>query len=518
MKHLNKLILTLIVICVSVGSLAKPIIRGYPTVNDIFPNDLTKFKPIKVMTGGTGGVLILEDPDTKKWFTFKCSSDLAVSKEEILTDALYRTLGVPVPDFAIYTDIPKGMDLMGLQCSKGGPFRLAEFIKSDPDSDKKFEKTEKEFAKHFVIDALLANWDAVVFKKEWNKYKNLILDPKGVVWRIDNGGSLRYRAKGTLKSSILEWDANKVVELDNLRNKKLNKTGAKVYGALSEDEIEQQVLELLPMAPLMLKTISDLGKALKIDGHMEIRNMLINRLNDLQKGYLDATNQKAWLGSKKFIALPDITAAGAFTYSIVNNEPYVMLGKRVKHRWWGIFGGKSEPDHQTLLDTAEMEINQEALGLFQFTRDDFKNAPSHDAVNPLGLFRTYFMAHDYVAPEKFMEKYQAATKHYEKEHTDFIWVRVKDLISSVNKGPFIQEEGQWTAKVKAYRDIKNKKDEIEIILHAPFFESIRQEPALDVMMRLVDKNKLDVSRSTIKFKTFRREEPQPLKKLRKIDY
>lgn len=518
MKKLNKLLLTVLLTVVSTVSFAKPIIRGYPEVNKIFPNDLTKFKPIKVLTGGTGGVLILEDPDTKKLFTFKCSSDLAVSKQEILTDALYRTLGVPVPDFAVYTELPKGMNLMGMQCNPNGPFRLAEFITSDPKSDEKFKETEKAFAKHFVIDALLANWDAVVFKKQWNKYKNMILDPKGVVWRIDNGGSLLYRAKGTRKSSVKDWDMYSVVELDTLRDRKVNKSGNIVYGKLSDEEIEQQVLDLLPKAPLMLKTIDDFGRALKMDDHMEIRTMLIARLNDLQKRFLDQTDQKVWLGDKNFKAIPGVTSAGAFTYAIVNDEPYVLLGKRVRHNWWSTFGGKSEPEHKKLSDTVTMEVGEESLGQFTTTKDEYKNSPSFDMVNPLGLFRTYFVEHDYVDPSKFMDVYKTTTDKHMKEHTDFVWVKVEDLLKAVNKGPFIKEEGKWTTKVKAFRDIKKQKNEIEVILYAPFFEVMRQEPSLDYMMQLIENKKIEGNETRIKFKIFRTEEPTPLKKLKKIPY
>jgi len=47
---------------------------------------------------------------------------------------------------------------------------------------------------NFVADAILGNWDVVGLSKD-----NVMLGKDGKTYRIDNGGSLRYRAQGGLK-------------------------------------------------------------------------------------------------------------------------------------------------------------------------------------------------------------------------------------------------------------------------------------------------------------------------------
>ncbi len=70
-------------------------------------------------------------------------------------------------------------------------YRLAEFISSSKPGNQHFIK--EQLAKHFLVDALMANWDICV------DLKNVILGADNVLYRIDNGGAWRYHATTGLK-------------------------------------------------------------------------------------------------------------------------------------------------------------------------------------------------------------------------------------------------------------------------------------------------------------------------------
>ena len=75
---------------------------------------------------------------------------------------------------------------------------------------------------------------------------NVLVDNRGQVWRIDNGGSLRYRAQGTKKASG-QWGpslAHPTGELFSLRDPKINASAAAVFGNLDNPALARQVAAL----------------------------------------------------------------------------------------------------------------------------------------------------------------------------------------------------------------------------------------------------------------------------------
>ena len=67
---------------------------------------------------------------------------------------------------------------------------------------------------------------------------NVLVDAGGKVYRVDNGGSLRYRARGKLKAA--GQFGPEVGEIHSLRAKNINPSAAKVFGDLADKEIKAQ--------------------------------------------------------------------------------------------------------------------------------------------------------------------------------------------------------------------------------------------------------------------------------------
>lgn len=201
-----------------------------------------KFKSLKKL-GGSTGALLVEGPDGKQ-YVLKRGADEGHLKEEMAADAAYRALGVAVPDSAGTT--------MG-----GKEVKLARFVEGrslgdvldDPDvSAAEKAAVKKEAGKHFVADALLGNWDAVGLDGD-----NMLVTEDGKVVRIDNGGSLRYRAQGAKKSPGQFGPA--VTELESMRAGKLNPSAAGVFGGVTPAEVKAQIEDVVSKKDALLKAL-----------------------------------------------------------------------------------------------------------------------------------------------------------------------------------------------------------------------------------------------------------------------
>ena len=146
-------------------------------VNELFPNDLRTLKVIKKLGGSTGAQLV-EDSRGNQYVMKKGSNTSNEHvKSEYMANQLYDLLGLRVPDFELYEE-------------NGESILLSKFI---PMTHMPSAKDYDEMAKGFAVDALLANWD--IYQND-----NCLIDSAGRVIRVDNGGSLEYRAQGSNKT------------------------------------------------------------------------------------------------------------------------------------------------------------------------------------------------------------------------------------------------------------------------------------------------------------------------------
>ena len=232
---------------------------------DGFPTNFRRLERVRSLGGSTGAYLV-RDPFDGGLYVVKYGSSPAHLQEEMEADRLYRALGVNVPDFRSYE-------------TDRGAAKVARFVEGTPLSDyrgdsKAWAKVKKEVQKGFMADALMGNWDVVGMN-----YDNILIDKRGRAWRIDNGGSLRRRAQGGEKEYGRWFD-----EVWTLRNARMNRQAADVFGDLEYKEIVKQMRsltkqgetalaaappELQPLLRARLETLtklSDIGHAMGRDG------------------------------------------------------------------------------------------------------------------------------------------------------------------------------------------------------------------------------------------------------------
>lgn len=107
----------------------------------------------------------------------------------------------------------------------------------------------KKLQEGFILDCLFANWDVVGKVQD-----NIIVDAHGNPWRIDNGGSLSYRAMGTKKTES-QWgaDFSEDIKLMRTRNEKMQR----IFGSITEDQIKAGVAHALKHRQAILACIPD---------------------------------------------------------------------------------------------------------------------------------------------------------------------------------------------------------------------------------------------------------------------
>lgn len=145
---------------------------------------------------------------------------------EKLADDIYNTLGHAAPDHMLVTDDGQKVGLGSPMIPGASPMPVSE-IENHP-----------QVKDGFIADAFLANWDVFGLTHD-----NILKGPNGEAIRIDNGGSLNFRAQGKQK----DFPADKVDELDSLR--KPGTHGATAYAGLNDKDLRQQTMRLVKALP-----------------------------------------------------------------------------------------------------------------------------------------------------------------------------------------------------------------------------------------------------------------------------
>lgn len=193
---------------------------------DDFPPDPTALKVVRSLGGSTGAELV-EGPGGRLYVRKRGNSPDHVL-EEAYADAAYQAAGANVPRFRLYQ-------------TASGPVKLAEFVEGQTLGEvlrkggKKAAAARQAAQDLFAADALFSNRDVVGLD-----YDNILVDKQGRVWRIDNGGSFRFRAQGARKQ---DWDEYPT-DLWTLRDKGTNPQTGDVFAGLDFYAISDQVLEL----------------------------------------------------------------------------------------------------------------------------------------------------------------------------------------------------------------------------------------------------------------------------------
>lgn len=226
--------------------------------NDDFPASEKDFTIVNKNIGGSTGAVLVEDKNGVK-FVMKKGASAAHVEEEFLTNAIYKTMGFDTPDMKLYKE-------------NGDTFILSKFIPNTTSFASVLSKGDKLAMKSatdgFVLDCLLANWD--VYEND-----NILLDSNGVPVRVDNGGSLRYRAQGQMKSNFTT-SVSELVTMFN-HNQWLN-------NFVTQDDINEQIEDIVKNEKQILDLIDDKNlKSLMKARIVFLKNRLPNKSKKTKK-------------------------------------------------------------------------------------------------------------------------------------------------------------------------------------------------------------------------------------------
>ncbi len=204
------------------------------------------------------------DKVTGKEYYIKFPASEDIARNELLAAKLYQAAGVDVPELTLIFDGDKA----------GIASRIKTGLK---------RASAKELAQaigasqNYAVDAWLANWDVVGLD-----YDNLLLTEAGTAFRVDVGGALRYRAQGGLKGQFFGTD---VLELESLRDARINPQSASVFGKLKQSELEAGISKILALPDEKIRQlIAEFGPHDEATAK-ELANILIARKEYLAKKF-----------------------------------------------------------------------------------------------------------------------------------------------------------------------------------------------------------------------------------------
>lgn len=234
-----------------------------------FETELGLLEPVRKLGGSTGAELV-KDANGELWVR-KHGASADHIRSEIAADNIYRAMGVNVPEAKLYE-------------TDKGPVKLARFIEGETLDKLKGTRRSDAILKlrdGFAADAILGNWDVVGLNSD-----NILIDKKGEVWRIDNGGALKYRAQGGLKQEFNQYPLEFWSMRDQTRNSRLSSNVLEAFGDVHIFELSQQIRKLQDM---------DQAK-IKAEFPPDIRATLEGRLQEAYRlnGHLEALKYDKW--------------------------------------------------------------------------------------------------------------------------------------------------------------------------------------------------------------------------------
>lgn len=251
------------------------------------PN-VAKLTQIGPQKGSNPGGLFQDTDTGAKWY-LKWPSDAEMIRNEVLASKLYALGGVDVAE----------LHIVEFNGRKAIASRFVDGLAKGAATDL---AAAAGTADGFAFDAWLANWDAVGLS-----YDNLLLKG-GKAYRIDVGGSLRYKATGTLKpgSSF----GSTVGELDTMKNAGLNPQAASVFGKISGPEFEKGVARLLAIDETQIRAMVEAYGPSDAKARAALIDTLLKRRADIAKRFASLAPASA-----EAIAEAVKEAAGAIGYA-----------------------------------------------------------------------------------------------------------------------------------------------------------------------------------------------------------
>lgn len=149
----------------------------------------TKLEDVKP-AGGSNGARIQADKENNGWLVKTYRGDRDRVATELLSNAIYRELGIEVPNAGSYVAKVPSWRGKGKKETIDTPALAYPLTGGEL---RRWKGEDDNLAEGFVADALLANWDVVGLGQD-----NVLWQGDRPV-RLDQGGTLEYRAQGQTK-------------------------------------------------------------------------------------------------------------------------------------------------------------------------------------------------------------------------------------------------------------------------------------------------------------------------------
>jgi len=267
-------------------------VQKYNGINTDINLDPSNFIKVGSQKGSNAGGLYKDNTTGKQYYVKHFDNNHRLADNENIANELYKLAGVPVAN----TSIGKVNNKASI---------ISEMIDGVNPSINTI-KSNKDIINNFVIDAWLANWDVA-----GADYDNLLLTPNNALYRIDNGGSLLYRAQGGSKNFTDE-----VTELESLRNPDINPTAANIFSDITYNIIKPGLDRL---KKINNQDIHDIVNGSTAFNQIE-KNKLINTLIKRKADILNKIKDDSYFSSHDIELYEEFTSKKNLVSNIIQNN------------------------------------------------------------------------------------------------------------------------------------------------------------------------------------------------------
>jgi hypothetical protein len=255
--------------------------------------DLSSWKQVGTQMGSNDGGTF-EDPATGKQVYAKFPQTQLHGENERLASALYQAMGIGSTNI-----------VSGTVAGKSATYsEMIPGVKTDFHSKLSDPAYLKKVQEGFAADAFLANWDSVL-------NDNIVSDANGDPIRIDPGGALLFRARGTAKGPAF---GDAVTELDSLTSGSQNPTAVSIFGKMTQQEKidsakKVQNLKESDIDSLVDSIITDPASAQQLKTTLKNRRSYILKKFGLSDSASTSPQAKAHAASNQVV--PAVSTRGA---------------------------------------------------------------------------------------------------------------------------------------------------------------------------------------------------------------
>lgn len=316
--------------------------------------------------GGQGGSnvgALFNDPKTgDDWYVKQPQSQMHTANEN-LANRLYIAAGAPAPETAVSADGKRFFT----KIEKSVDWHQADL--SDP-------KVAANLRRDFVIDCWLSNWDAPA-------NDNTRVRDDGVAIRVDNGGSIHFRARGSVRPARAD-----VTELQSMRDPAVSRDGARMYKGLTQAEELDGAHRVLAISPDALqKVVADEGLPKSIADNLIAR--------------------RAWLATHYGLQLPETTPEGKALLDRINAPKVDPLEKALAEAKLKVLEKAPDKPGALAVGSPVWFKNKSHIDADYLKQEGVKKIPDVLAVKKISDDGKWFVltdgTHDYSASENDFE-------------------------------------------------------------------------------------------------------------------